>query len=274
MKTIIHAVVVAVVLCLLFTVNSYAQRRTVVTIGGSWWNAGYTWEDDDGNELTKVDPGNNFGPYVSISRNRWNLGVSYLSGKYPIKSFESEGVSYDVDIDMNRSDLNISIGYRVHRLVNIFAGLKNLTWSMESTYLWSYDFLDDWGSRWTGETDATEKYTFSGPLYGGGVSCVIPLGRGGFYGFASLAGLGGTITRKEELKVEYFDYKESSEQDLSSTLVALNAGIGYRFPGGLGINAGYRGDYISTESEKVLGVSAKENVRVQGLVLTLSYTFR
>jgi hypothetical protein len=263
MKTFNHVVVVILTLCLLFTVNSFAQKKTIITVGGSWWNAGYTWEDNSGNELFKVDPGNNFGPYLSVTSGKWNIGASYLSGKYPIKELDFGGQILNVDVDMTRGDLNLSVGYRVHPMINIFAGMKHLKWSMEMK-------LTD---SWYINESYSEKYTYSGPLFGGGASIVVPFGTSGLYGFGSLAALGGTIVYSYDGYDTVLMQNISAETDLSAALIALNAGVGYRFSSGLGVNAGYRGDYISTQLAD--GTSdSKENLRVQGFILTLSYSFK
>ena len=87
---------------------------------------------------------------------------------------------------MGRTDVNFTLGYRVHRNVNIFAGAKYLKWSieMESSY---YGY--------------TYKYEVSesGLMYGLGASLVLPLGNSGLYAFGSLAGMFGTLTYEEKM---------------------------------------------------------------------------
>jgi hypothetical protein len=241
-----------------------AQNKTIVTVGGSYWNAGYTWEDDKGNQLAKLDPGNNFGPYLSISRNKWNMGLSYMTGKYPIKQSDVGGQIVSMNVDMTRGDLNFTVGYRVHPMVNIFAGVKHLRWSLK----YSASILDQWLTT----QDYSIEDVFSGPLFGGGASITIPFGTGGLYGFGSLAALGGTI--KETYKgYDYLGDPQKSEADYSTALAALNLGVGFRFPSGFGITGGWRGDYI-TQQPADTATNVKENVRVQGVILTVSYSFK
>jgi len=241
-----------------------AQDKTIVTVGGSYWNAGYTWENDKGTELAKLDPGNNFGPYLSISRNKWNMGLSYMTGKYPIKQSDFGGQVVDLNVDMIRGDLNFTVGYRVHPMVNIFAGVKHLRWSFE----YSASILDEWLTT----QDYKIEDVFSGPLFGGGASITIPFGTSGLYGFGSLAALVGTITESVKGQ-EKLGYSASPDIDYSTALAALNIGVGFRFASGFGITGGYRGDYISLETT-VNDITVKQNIRVQGPILTVSYSFK
>lgn len=250
-----------VLVVLIFTATFlFAQSKTNVTIGGSIWNSKYTMLDEDGKEVLDLGTGSNFGPYLSISSGKLNLGASFLAGKYKVEDLEG--------LELTRNDLNVTIGYRVVSSrtfgLNLFGGVKYLKWNLsgkQTMYEWEYDWTTgeyNWVD-YEGEIDNT----MSGTLYGGGISAVIPFGSSGVYAYGSLAALTGEM--KLEADDEDLDVEENGGANTS--LIALNAGIGYRFASGLGINAGYRGDFFGAEDSDYID-------RLQGFIATLSYTFQ
>jgi hypothetical protein len=269
--------IVTVVMIMLLATVVFAQERTVVTLGGTWWNAAYSYEDEDGNKLADIGSGNSFGPNISINHGKLNFGASLLFGSFPIESYNYGLEELDTDVNMSRNDLNFTLGYRVHRYINIFAGVKYLKWS---TKVDINDFelvtgTDYWGDPIYETVDASYEDAVSGPLYGLGLSAVIPLGSEGLYLFGSLAGMGGTLT--SETTVEAGGRSASDDTgDLSTTLATINLGLGYRWPGGFGVNAGYRADLFTVTSEyEVLDetVESDNNIAVEGLIVTASYSF-
>ncbi len=276
-----YSQLVCFVCVILLSAHVFAQEKTIVTIGGSYWNAAYTWEDDDGDAISEIDPGNNFGPYLSVNRGKLNFGVSYMTGKYPITSITQDGekVELDNEVTMTRGDLNVTVGYRAHRLVNLFVGLKHLNWNFESEYTGSdYDYYDyynyyDYGTPST--YDYKVKSIRSGMLFGAGISGVVPLGQSGLYAFGSIGYLGGSLTQKYKVSGLPFEIDNEEEQDVATGLAALNIGLGYRWANGVGINVGYRGDYIvQTIEGEGMSEDVQDNTRVQGLNVTLSYSIR
>ncbi len=260
---------VLLILVIFVSSSLFAQTRTIVTLGGSWWNAAYTMEDQDGEKLGDIGSGNNFGPYMSVNHGKVNFGLSVLVGKFPINEYGGyslEGTG--VEADMGRTDVNFTLGYRIHRNVNIFAGVKYLKWSMDMEYKNEY-------------YDYSYKYEISesGPMYGLGLSLVLPLGNSGLYAFGSLAGMGGTLTyeeKEDDSSLSKTSSEDDSENDISAVLVALNVGLGYRFPSGLGINAGYRADLFSEQYDEPVIIDEKEvepRIKVAGFMATISYSF-
>ncbi len=64
------------------------------------------------------------------------------------------------------------------------------------------------------------------------------------------------------------------EEDVTAALVAINVGIGYRTAGGLGLNVGYRADLFKETTEATEFEEEEEpSIRVQGAIVTLSYSF-
>ena len=270
MKTQFQAVCFVVFLLVFLSSVTFSQEKTSVTLGGSYWNAAYSWEDEDGNKINDIGTGNMFGPYATISHGKWNFGASLLFGSFPVDKLAESEVA---DINMSRGDFNLTIGYRVHPYINIFFGSKFLNWSLDASYtidvpvFQGYDFFGDpiydYESR-----DVKAEISEKGVLYGVGISGVVPFGASGWYGFAALAGMGGTLTNETTYDglADFSDF-QSAEYDISAALAALNLGIGYRMPSGFGINAGYRADLFSEDLE-----NSEENprIRVQGLILTAS----
>ena len=254
-------VVLACVALLTFSI-AMAQEpvKTIVTVGGSYWNAQYTLQDEDGKELYDFGTGNLFGPYLSLSHGKWNFGASMYFGKFPV---EETGLS-----DMSRNDLNFSLGYRVHPNINIFGGVKYLTWTME------LEGMNYYGNAYT------VKNTAKTPMFGAGVGGTVPLGTSGLYAFGSVAYLVGNITTESDVSGLDYDVNlsDGSSEDTSAQLVALNLGLGYRFASGLGINLGYRADLYteSTDYKDEFGdtATAENDFGVKGIVATISYTFK
>jgi len=253
----------------------FAQTRTVVTLGGSWWNAAYTYEDEDGEELAEIGNGNSFGPYISINRGKINFGASLLFGTFPVDAFDLGFIEdiVETDINMSRNDLNFNMGYRVHRNINVFIGAKSLKWAinLDMNDIPVETGKDFWGDPIYDFVDASVELSEGGMLYGVGISGVVPLGSGGMYAFGSIAGMAGTLT--SETTLEVMGEKESEEgDDVSATLAAINLGLGYRFPSGFGVNVGYRADLFAEELEDS-EEDSQPRIRVQGLIVTASYSF-
>jgi hypothetical protein len=269
MKTQFQAVCLVAFLLVFSLSATFGQEKTNITLGGSYWNAAYTWEDENGNKINDIGTGNMFGPYATISHGKWNFGLSLLWGSFPVDKLAESEVA---DINMSRGDFNLTIGYRVHPYINIFVGSKFLNWSLDASYtatiLQGYDFF---GTPIYESRNVKAKISEKGVLYGLGISGVVPFGTSGWYGFASLAGMGGTLTDETTYEglTEFADF-QNVKSDISAALAALNLGIGYRMPSGFGINAGYRADLFSEDAQ-----DSQDNPRihVQGLILTASYSF-
>ena len=279
MKRNAIAILTTILLFSAFIAVGYSQQKTLVTAGLSWWNAQYSWETEKGEKLGDIGNGNMFGPYISISRGKFNLGTSLFWGTFPVDklSTEEEGQDFSgYDLNMGRGDLNFTIGYRLIPYLNLFIGAKYINWkidgSMNYTGVVGYD---NYGYPVYGEQQVEVEMTEGGMTFGVGISGVIPFGASRWYAFGSLAGLGGTLTNETRVSLGGFSNKESYDVDVA--LAALNLGIGYRFPSGLGFNLGYRADLFS-EQEKGTGTDGNNTetnprIRVEGAILTLSYTF-
>lgn len=246
--------IVMILLTVFAYANLFAQTKTLVTAGASWWNAQYDIVNKDGDQIYDIGSTSMFGPYLSISHDKLNFGASMFWGTVAIKDMEG--------VDLKRADLNFTIGYRIVNTsafnMNLFAGIKYLNWKMtgtESVLQWDPYFLEYY---WA-EQDV--ERTNNGTMFGGGISAVIPFGTSRMYAYGSIAGLGGTLTYEDKSSLV------ASGTEASVSLASLNAGVGYRFPSGLGINGGYRGDFFGSEDSDLVD-------RLQGFNLTVSYTFQ
>jgi hypothetical protein len=245
------------VLFLLFVFVALASaQKTSITVGGSYWGCSYDKIASNSDyEDMEMGSGSIFGPYLSINSNRWNFGMNYLFGKFE-PDFEEFGLT---DYAVSRSDINFTLGYRViaqrSLSMNLFGGVKLLKITEEATAQWYGDYYS---------YEAEYKGITSGPMFGGGVSTVVPFGSSDFYLYGSLAYLTGTMTYKVEMDGEELG---SEEADNATNLIALTAGLGYRFPGDVGISGGYRGDFFGSEDSDYVD-------RLSGFIVSVSYTIK
>jgi len=250
-------------LLLVFVALASAQN-TSVTIGGSFWAC--SWDKiatqsgkDNGYSDEKLGSGSIFGPYLSVNSNRWNFGVNYLFG-----SFNPDDTQGWDEYTIKRNDINFTLGYRIIAQssfsMNLFGGVKLLKMT--------YDLSGVIYDPSYGSFDASGTETDSAPMFGGGVSAVIPLGSAGLYTYGSLAYLTGTL--KVDYKVDVNGEElvsDSYTNDYSTNLVAITAGLGYRFSGGVGISAGYRGDFFGSDATDLPFTD-----RLSGFIASVSYT--
>ena len=243
--------VIAGGLILLLLAGMTFAQNTTFTVGGSWWNSKYDLvSTEDTNDKMEMGTGAMIGPYLSINNGKVNLGASLLMGTFDVSEGFWDGA------ELKRNDLNFTLGYRIISSsalnMNLFLGGKYLKFNVTG----EASYVDEYYYEYTYDVDITQ----SGTMFGGGLSLMVPFGSSNLYGYGSLAYLTGTMT------VEDNTTGESAENDEATNLVAMNAGLGYRFPGGFGVNAGYRAD--------VFGSDAADYVdRLAGLILTASYTF-
>ncbi len=232
---------------------AWSQTKTTFTIGGTWWSGKYDWIANDSDlEDVEIGTGNFVGPYVSINHGKVNFGASALFGTMEVDDWEG--------VEIKRSDLNFTLGYRIvssrSLSMNLFGGFKSVKFTTTGSYM-ALDFDEYYGEF---EDEWTIDQTVSGPMYGGGLSMVIPFGDSNLYGYGSVAYLTGTLTLEDN------DTDQSVEFDEPTNLVSITGGLGYRFSGGFGISGGYRGDFFSNDEADYVE-------RLSGLSLTASLTF-
>jgi len=257
---------------LLLMGSAIGQNATTYTVGAGVWMPGYalvyTGSLDDMEDY-ELGSGTYFGPYLAVNHGRWNFGASLLVGTLSPDDKEMLWEGYEA----KRTDLNLTVGYRVISTSsvsgNLFAGLKYVKETATSdNWLWSVYTVDTWEFiQWYDEYDATS----SGTLYGAGASLVVPFGTSSFYAYGSMAYLMGSMELENNLGPTEYNPEGYSSWDESYDLhlFALTAGIGYRFPDGIGLNLGYRGDLFGQDDAD----EADYSQRLSGIVLNASYTF-
>lgn len=257
---------------LLLMGSAIGQNATTYTVGAGVWMPGYalvyTGSQDDMEDY-ELGSGTYFGPYLAVNHGRWNFGASLLVGTLSPDDKEMLWESYEA----RRTDINLTVGYRVISTSsvsgNLFAGLKYVKETATSdNWLWSAYTVDTWEFiQWYDEYDATS----SGTLYGAGASLVVPFGTSSFYAYGSMAYLMGSMELENNLGPTEYNPEGYSSWDESYDLhlFALTAGIGYRFPDGIGLNLGYRGDLFGQDDAD----EADYSQRLSGIVLNASYTF-
>jgi len=221
--------------------------QTVITFGGHYW---YAESDYKGDRFENIDisPGNMFGPYLNVRLGRFILGSSLFFG-----TFEWEDRSYSVAMDINRSDLNFSLGYAFAPRFNVFAAVKRLSLTGEM----SGTFPD------TDERVGRLEKEYKGLLYGAGVSGFLPFRRSRLFLFWSAAYLMGTVDGREEF-AEEIDAPIRWDGEFETDITSLTVGVGYQIPSGLAVMVGYRADLSGEDNEET----------IHGVMATLAYTVR
>jgi hypothetical protein len=221
--------------------------QTVITFGGHYW---YAESDYKGDRFENIDisPGNMFGPYLNVRLGRFILGSSLFFG-----TFEWEDRSYSVTMDINRSDLNFSLGYAFAPRFNVFAAVKRISLTGEM----SGAFPD------TDERVGRLEKEYKGLLYGAGVSGFLPFRRSRLFLFWSAAYLMGTIDGREESIIEELE-PVRWDGEFETDITALTVGVGYQIPSGLALMVGYRADLSGENNEET----------IHGIMATLAYTVR
>ena len=243
--------------------SAAGQTRAVVTIGGSVWNAKSQFEGDAYQGM-KADAATWVGPYLNIRLGKVLLGTSMYFGKIPIKSTSDES---DFSIDLNRSDLNFSLGYSLHPNLNAFFAVKNATIKGDREF--PYTVLlgyDDFGDPYFGTYQAKIDMENKGTLLGGGLSSTYRFPQSPFFLFGSFALLKGTLNSVVETTIEGQSVGEPYNKDNSITLKAFNAGLGVQTASGISILVGFRGETSTGEGEG--------QEKVNGIMATLAYTLR
>jgi hypothetical protein len=197
----------------------------------------------------EIDPGSTYGPYLNLRIGKFTLGSSMFFGVFTWDLTSD----YDVKFDVNRKDLIFRAGYYVFRNHAIFALVKRL--SLEGEYDTVY-YYPSWGRY-----RVHAKAEYKGTLYGGGISGDILLKETPLFFFYSAAFMAGTM----EVINDYLQGNKSSNwhQQYITELVALAGGLGFKTPGGITIQLGYRADFNREDVNEYT---------IQGIVVTVAYT--
>jgi predicted porin len=239
---------VCALLSLLIAGSLAAQSGTVVTIGGNYWRASMQAGGDD----DSVDPkaGNLFGPYINVRMNRLSIGGSWFFGNWDF----SEN---NYTLKLKRSDLNLSVGYSLNSNLSLFGAYKILKLTTEM------------GSEDLG-IDNQENTWWNMPYYGGGLSLTYPFPNSPLFLFGSGAYLVNAKDKMEVTEIDPFTEEEYTyDQEVKDKIKTFTVGLGYRMESGLSILGGYRADMHSSGES-----GSDDNLKVNGLIVTLAYTLR
>lgn len=240
-----------------------AQTKPVITIGGSLWNAKLEFEGDAYGSM-KAESGNWIGPYLNIRFGKLLLGTSMYFGKIPIKIASEES---DISFDLNRSDLNFSLGYSLTKNLTAFFAVKNASIKGDMTYPpYSFVYYDYYGDPYYNTDDINMEMENKGTLLGGGLSGTYRFPQSPIFIFGSFALLTGPLNSTVSYSYLGESFGEPIEQKNDVNMTSYNGGIGFQTNSGFSILLGYRGETSSSKGD------ATE--KINGLMVTLAYTLR
>ena len=230
-----------------FGLNKIAQAQdTSVTLGLKAWYAKYEVEIEDFDPV-EYDRGLMYGPALNIRPGNLFIGFSYLMGGE--FTYSEEYDSTELEIDLDRTDLDVSIGYFLHPNVAIFLGYKKTEM--------------DWKATETSDTstDSNEQeWKYKGPAIG--VTGNFPIGSEGAFFFGTLS--------YAKLDTDYeFESGDASGEDAEGP--AIEFGIGFSpttIPISLTIGYKYQ-KYEADSNDEVLGFEET----FSGFTLGIYYTF-
>ena len=235
MKTV--KILMGILLVLLATAQVFGQK-TIVTIGGSYWRGALEYDVGDSKE-TKAS--NMIGPYLNIRSGKLILGGSMFFGSWDW-SDEYQDMGYSGDYKEKRTDLNLSLGYSVHRNISLFFAFKSMKIKEDM------DLTEPWfNTRYVDDSE------YSGTFMGGGASLMFPFPRSPLFVFGSIA---------------YLVNSGGDEMYKDINLLAYTAGLGISSRSGLSVMAGWRADEFQSKDDE------GEPLKINGIMATVAFTIR
>lgn len=202
-----------------------------VTVGLKMWLAAWEYTPRYG-QSTDYGSGLMYGPALNIRSGKLFAGLTYLTGG----GFGYEETNYKLEVD--RTDMDLSIGYNVHPNIGLFLGYKTTTMELEETtssgsYTWENEFKGPaFGltahsrigeSRWL--LFGTLSYVSLASTFDG-----VPgedfIGPSFEFGVAYTA---ETMPVSVMLGYKYQSYKEDVEDAGQDTFSGLTLGVNYTF---------------------------------------------
>lgn len=237
----VRSLIAAVLLCLAVAGPALGQGRSVLTLGANYWKADWNIEG--------IKPGHMFGPYVNLRSGKLTLGGSLFTGSY--KPDEAENVFGD-DMNLKRTDLNLSIGYNLGRYFNVFGAFKNTRYTLKGTM--QTLVYDMWTETWLLEdVDVDEEFKCS--YLGGGGSLVFPITNSPLFLYGSGAYL-------------------AAQEDDWADITTLTFGVGFKVSPQVTLMAGFRSDVYGEIEGSDLEDDGAEKEKMQGFTASLAYTLR
>ncbi len=222
------------------------ETPTTVTVGLKMWYA--TWEETFEEETMESDYGLMYGPVINIRHGKIFVGLSYLTGGgftfedswteywgYPYYTY----VDFETEIEADRTDMDLSVGYSVNPNVGVFLGYKTLTLDYTASARATTKDL-------TVEIEEYGDFEFSGPAFGVTAHTRIGESRAMLFGTLSYVSLEGendeelsgpaiefglayaleTMPVSVTLGYKYQKYEGEDEEDVFS---GLTVGVNYTF---------------------------------------------
>jgi hypothetical protein len=196
--------------------TSYWNDNFSVTAGFKIWRATNSFKDVGKNIDTTS---NMYGPSVNLTIfDKWYTGLSFYWGSgfdYTIESTLDTGQDYEINVDGEKADLDLWVGYRFHPRVSVFIGYKSSQFKRDVDVL-SLSFKND--------------LTFTGPVVG--VNGNYPLMNSGFVLFGTLGYAFLDVEKESEIPVsdenggiEIQNHKDTFE----ARGPAIECGVSYMF---------------------------------------------
>jgi hypothetical protein len=236
----IAKVLTVILLVLVVTAQVFGQKTTF-TIGGSYWRGGLESEIGTSKE-SKAS--NMIGPYLNIRMGKMTIGGSMFFGAWDWSN-EYRDMGFEGEYKEKRTDLNLSLGYSVHRYLSLFFAFK----SMKLTEEMNLSYYD----AWYGNIPLVDDSEYTGSFMGGGASLMLPFSGSPFFLFGSLAYL--VNSGGDEI------YKDIN-------LLAYTAGLGISSRSGFSVMAGWRADEFKTKEHE------NYSLKINGIMATVAYTVR
>lgn len=201
------------------------------------------------------------GPTLKIGYNNFFCGISYLSSlsSYDTKyRFEESTFDSDVEISLDRNDIDIIVGYMLHSRIGVFGGYKYIKYDMAGvTKNTEYYYNKNTNQVYYNITEADNdgEYKSKGPAIGVTANYPLPI--------TNLV-LVGAITY---MKLDHeYDMHYSVKNGKKFTISDSNDGSGYSIEPGIvylinehiSVNAGLKYQIIkadNSEDDKFTGIS-------------------
>ena len=242
-------IIILTICALFFGMNNMAQaQETSVTLGLKAWYAKYELEIDDADDSVEFDRGLMYGPALNIRPGNFFFGVSYLMGG-DFTYTEDLNSTTELEIDLDRTDLDLSVGYYLHPNVAVFLGYKKSEMDFEATET-------SVGSSSTEE----QEWEYKGPAIG--VTGNFPIGEGGAFLFGTLSYV--------KLDTDYkFESGDASGEEVEGPSIEFGVGFSSEtMPVSLTVGYKYQ-KYEADENDEVLGFEET----FSGLTLGVYFTF-
>lgn len=221
-----------------------------VNIGAQYWRASQNYYHEGLGINIAEQAGNLLGPDLSLQFGKIAVGSSMFFGSF---SWLMEGVNAPIEVNVQRNQINFSLGLVYMEDINFFITVQNLSFEGEK----SHSDLENRDYR----TNVEDK----GTLYGGGFSGVYMFPQSNVFALTyasySLGHMKTVLT--QYLKDTPID-ELGGNWEYHSDALSVMLGLGYQFDTGINILLSYRQDINKKETGEL---------ELDGFILTFFYLF-